>query len=269
MAGDPGRIDGLEVPTRAVDDAGGLMHHKYVVRDGDAVWTGSLNWTDDAFSLEENVAIAVRSDAVAAAFVRNFEELWRRRRIDRTGAIGTRITLAGGVEAQAFFSPAPPFLGHLAAGRIVTADRRLKVVSPVITSGAVLGTLCEHVARRRLDVGGAYDATQMREVERQWAALAHNRWKIEAWRTIAPHLSGKPSTPFRPGSARDYMHAKVVVVDDEVLVGSYNLSKHGEANAENVLHLRSEPLAERFAGFVDAIAERYAGVDVGGATAPS
>ena len=26
-----------------------LMHHKYVVRDGETVWTGSMNWTDDSF----------------------------------------------------------------------------------------------------------------------------------------------------------------------------------------------------------------------------
>src|SRR5262249_1880352 len=35
-----------------------LMHHKYAVRDGrtpaGAVWTGSVNWTDDSWTLQEN-----------------------------------------------------------------------------------------------------------------------------------------------------------------------------------------------------------------------
>ena len=31
------------------------MHHKYVVRDGEAVWTGSTNWTADSWTREENV----------------------------------------------------------------------------------------------------------------------------------------------------------------------------------------------------------------------
>src|SRR5439155_614919 len=31
-----------------------LMHSKFVVRDGQAVWTGSTNMTDDAFTLMEN-----------------------------------------------------------------------------------------------------------------------------------------------------------------------------------------------------------------------
>ena len=36
-----------------------LMHHKYVVRDEAAVWTGSMNWTLDSWTRQENV-IATR-----------------------------------------------------------------------------------------------------------------------------------------------------------------------------------------------------------------
>ncbi|HEV8563515.1 MAG TPA: hypothetical protein VGR41_01215 [Actinomycetota bacterium] len=53
------------------------------------------------------------------------------------------------------------------------------------------------------------------------------------------------------------MHAKAVVVDDEVLAGSYNLSKHGEGNAENVLHVVSEHHADRFADFADRVTALY------------
>ena len=41
MQCDPEVVDGLEVPTHGVHDKGALMHHKYVVRDGATVWTGS------------------------------------------------------------------------------------------------------------------------------------------------------------------------------------------------------------------------------------
>ena len=53
------------------------------------------------------------------------------------------------------------------------------------------------------------------------------------------------------------MHAKFVVADDEVLVGSYNLSRGGEENAENVLHVVNEEVAVRFASFADRVAARY------------
>jgi phosphatidylserine/phosphatidylglycerophosphate/cardiolipin synthase-like enzyme len=53
------------------------------------------------------------------------------------------------------------------------------------------------------------------------------------------------------------MHAKSIVADDEVLTGSFNCSRNGESNAENVLHITAEPVAERFAAFTDTVAARY------------
>jgi phosphatidylserine/phosphatidylglycerophosphate/cardiolipin synthase-like enzyme len=258
MVANPDLIDGLTVPTRSVSEQGSLMHHKYMVRDGRDLITGSMNWTADAFSREENVLMTFTDAAeLADAYTANFERLWRRRRNERSGRTGAEVVLEHGVHATPAFSPSPPYLGHLAAGMLVAADRRLHVVSPVVTSGAVLGTLCEQINRRKLGVTGAYDRTQMEEVQRQWEAVPQNHWKITAWQTIAPHLSGKRSTPFGSGTVHDYMHAKFIVVDDEVLTGSYNLSKHGEVNAENVVHLVSEDLATRFAGFADELAVRY------------
>jgi phosphatidylserine/phosphatidylglycerophosphate/cardiolipin synthase-like enzyme len=53
------------------------------------------------------------------------------------------------------------------------------------------------------------------------------------------------------------MHAKLTVVDDTVLTGSYNLSHSGEENAENLLELRSPALADLCAAFVDRLVGRY------------
>src|SRR3954463_3728899 len=39
-------IASLGVPAKAVAGVPDLMHHKYVVRDGSALWTGSMNWTE-------------------------------------------------------------------------------------------------------------------------------------------------------------------------------------------------------------------------------
>jgi phosphatidylserine/phosphatidylglycerophosphate/cardiolipin synthase-like enzyme len=42
-----------------------------------------------------------------------------------------------------------------------------------------------------------------------------------------------------------------------VFVGSFNLSRSGEQNAENVLELHDPDLAERLATFIDGIRKRY------------
>jgi phosphatidylserine/phosphatidylglycerophosphate/cardiolipin synthase-like enzyme len=53
------------------------------------------------------------------------------------------------------------------------------------------------------------------------------------------------------------MHAKVVVADDTTFVGSFNFSRSGERNAENVLEIRDESVADRLAAYVDEIRGRY------------
>ena len=74
--------------------------------------------------------------------------------------------------------------------------------------------------------------------------------------------SGKVSTPYAPGAVHDYMHAKVTVADDVVFIGSFNLSRSGEENAENVLEIADAALAERMAAFVDAVRARYPAITV-------
>jgi phosphatidylserine/phosphatidylglycerophosphate/cardiolipin synthase-like enzyme len=75
---------------------------------------------------------------------------------------------------------------------------------------------------------------------------------------LAAPFSAKPSTPWEPGgSLHDFMHAKLTVADDTVFTGSFNLSRSGELNAENVLEVSDPDLAERLATYVDAVRARY------------
>ena len=53
------------------------------------------------------------------------------------------------------------------------------------------------------------------------------------------------------------MHAKVTVADDVVFLGSFNLSRSGEMNAENVLEIADAALAERLAAWIDGLRRRY------------
>jgi phosphatidylserine/phosphatidylglycerophosphate/cardiolipin synthase-like enzyme len=255
----PEHVDGLDVPTRGVSGNGALMHHKYVVRDGAAVWTGSTNWTDDAFGREENVVVRAASRDLASAYAANFDELWARGHVENTGARGDAVRLGGAV-VEPLFSPDGPSLAQAIASRLGEARRRIRLASPVLTSGPILGTLAELAGHRSFDLTGAYDLTQMEEVAGQWKAVPANRWKIDAWEVVRPRLVGKRSTPYGPNAVHDYMHAKVVVADGEVLTGSYNCSHGGEDNAENVLWIRDAPTADRFASFVDRIVARYGGI---------
>jgi phosphatidylserine/phosphatidylglycerophosphate/cardiolipin synthase-like enzyme len=249
-------IEALPIETCAVPGWPDLMHHKYVVRDGASVWTGSTNWTDDSWSREENVIAVVDSRELAALYGEDFDQLWRTRRVRRSGRVSTRDV--NGV--RAWFPPKRGLkLAYRIARAVARAERRIRIASPVISSGPIIGTLAQVAAGGRVDLAGVVDNTQVQQVFAQWAANPVVTWKTTELRTVlatAP-FSGKVSTPYAPGSVHDYMHAKVTVCDDTVFVGSFNLSHSGESNAENVLEIADPALADRLAAFVDEVRARY------------
>ena len=129
----------------------------------------------------------------------------------------------------------------------------------MLTSGPILATLVEIVKEQRCDLAGVVDDTQVDQVFHQWRTNGVSAWKIPLLQSVlegAP-WSGKASIPWTPESVHDFMHAKVVVADDTTFVGSFNLSRSGERNAENVLELRDAGIADRLAAFVDEIRARY------------
>ena len=258
--GEPTLIDRLEVPTRGIPGVPDLMHHKFAIRDGEAVWTGSANWTDDSWTRCENLVVVVESRAVAAAYTKDFDQLWGTGVVAESGFVDPDPMDVDGRRTRAWFSPGHgEALATRIAHRVKKARRRIRVCSPVVTSGPILGALAECVSDGKVDVAGVVDATQMRGVFHQWNLNGNSEWKLPLVGRVfgqAP-FSGKNSTPYGEGSVHDFMHAKVTVADDLVFTGSYNLSHSGELNAENVLEIRDAELADRLAGWIDEVRGRY------------
>jgi phosphatidylserine/phosphatidylglycerophosphate/cardiolipin synthase-like enzyme len=257
---EPDLIESLPFETASVPGWPDLMHHKYVVRDRDAVWTGSANWTDDSWTREENVIVVVQSSGVAIRFQEDFAQLWRKRDVAASGRVPSDPIRVGDAQVGTWFAPKRgQKLAHRIAQAIGRAERRVRIASPVITSGPILGTLAEVTADGKVDLAGVVDRTQIREVLHQWHINGNATWKLPALRFVMErgHFTGKRSTPYAPGAVHDYMHAKVTVCDDRVFIGSFNLSHSGEENAENVLEIEDAALAERMAAFVDQVRALY------------
>jgi phosphatidylserine/phosphatidylglycerophosphate/cardiolipin synthase-like enzyme len=256
----PELIEALPFPTCGIPGIPDLMHHKYVVRDGEAVWTGSTNWTTDSWTLQENVIVVGHSKPLAAEYTRNFDELWRARDVDRSGHEEPRTLDLGGSQARAWFTPGHgEELSHRIARAIGRARERIRIASPVLTAGPVIGTLAEVAAEARVDLRGVVDRTQLEQVFYQWRTNGRSAWKIPILASVLEHADfrGKPSTTYSPETPHDFMHAKVTVADDWVFAGSFNLSRSGERNAENVLEVQDPELADHLAAYIDDVRERY------------
>ncbi|CAN5467704.1 phospholipase D-like domain-containing protein [soil metagenome] len=254
----PDILADLPIEMREVPGVPDLMHHKYVVRDRASVWTGSANWTVDSWTRQENVLISVDSQALAHSYGANFDELWERPDVEKSGRIEpTLVDLGAGVSARAWFTPGHGEELSQAIATAIGAASRVRIASPVITSAPILATLAER-ADRGADIAGVIDEPMSDAVFGQWQTSS--TWKIPLLAAALSKLpfSGKQSTPWSPnGGTHDFMHAKVTVADDTVFVGSFNLSRSGEQNAENVLEIHDAALADQMAAFVDRVRERY------------
>jgi phosphatidylserine/phosphatidylglycerophosphate/cardiolipin synthase-like enzyme len=253
-------IDSLGVPVRPIPGVPDLMHHKFVIRDGASVWTGSTNWTDDSWSRQENVVAVADSGELAARFTEDFEQLWQTGLVEQSGLVDTTPVAVGEHRVRTWFTPGHgEGLSFRIGKAIAKAKRRVRIASPVITTAPILGALSEVISEGRVDVAGCVDWPQTNGVIHQWGENGNIAWKLPLLqRVLTAPFSAKPSTPWQSSeSLQNFMHAKVTVADDTVFFGSYNLSRSGELNAENVLEVTDPELADRLAGFVDQVRGLY------------
>ena len=243
-----------------------LMHNKYIVRDAAsadaAVFTGSSNYTNDSWGLQDNNLLCLRSQQLASYYARDFADLWFRGKIvDSTGSHDIGTVRLGDVAVTIAFTP-----GESAAvlkeivGAIAAARNRLYVASVVLSSGPILAALSEAIDRG-LPLGGLYDGPQMDQVERQWKAANVGADKVNTWQKVARHLVRKNSIPFdrqNQSQPHNFMHNKLVVADQVVVTGSFNLSNHAMGNAENVLLIRDAQFAELYAKYIQRLMASYA-----------
>jgi phosphatidylserine/phosphatidylglycerophosphate/cardiolipin synthase-like enzyme len=262
-AGTSAFVQSLGYPSRSIAGMK-LMHSKFIVRDRRSVWTGSTNMTDDAFTLMENNIVEIDSPALADYYSQNFEQLWEKENFENTGKIQTApvpLTFSGQpATARVLFSPGCGLeIDAEIARRVRAAQRRVRICSLLINSGTLINELLNLLHAGRIRVDGIYDRTQMAEVYLQWQDVPSNRWKIGALQEIVERagLVGKNSTPYSPTGRHDFMHNKVLVIDDTVITGSYNFSRSAEFNAENILFLESPALAEQYSGYIDHLIAKY------------
>ena len=253
-------IASLRVPARPIAGVPDLMHHKYAIRDREAVWMGSTNWTDDSFAIQENVIAIVRSSELATRYAADFDQLWGTGEVERSGFVEPIPFSVDGTNLRAWFTPGyGEALSARIAKQIALARRRVRICSPVLTVAPVLAVLAQLVSEGKLDIAGCVDAPQMQGVIHQWGENGNMFWKLPLLEeTLRAPFAGKPSTPWTPEEMpHDFMHAKVTVADDVVFLGSFNLSRSGEQNAEDVLEIHNGELADRLAAYIDDVRALY------------
>ena len=241
-----------------------LMHQKYIIRDamspGAAVLCGSTNFTNDAFGLQENNILILRSHDLSSYYAADFADLWDHGEILPSSGFEDTATVAiGGVQVTVDFAPGQgQSIIREAVQAIDAAQERITIASMLITSGPVLAALSEALDRG-LPVEGVCDGTQMAASMAQLQESGVGQDRIAAWAKLQPHLAQKQTVKYAPDAPHDFMHIKALVADNTVVTGSFNFSNSARGNAENLLIIRDEDLAGGYRAYIQSLIARYGG----------
>jgi phosphatidylserine/phosphatidylglycerophosphate/cardiolipin synthase-like enzyme len=241
-----------------------LMHDKYIIRDANttdaALWTGSANFTDDAWSFQENNIIRVEGSPQFCAFYEtDFQELWVSGDIKSTGVNDLGTVAVGQTSVEVAFAPGEgKTIDHIISTLIGSAKQRIKVASMVLTSQSILASLDEALRFQQVsEFGGIYDETQMSQIVKKWEKSPKDAAIVQTFQSVASALVGKRSHAYTPTGKHDFMHNKVVVCDDKVVTGSFNFSRSATQNAENSLVIQDQELADKYSAYIDELIKIY------------
>ena len=255
------------IDTKAVHAGQHLMHDKYIVRDAftndGTVWMGSLNYSDNAWTMQENNVVMVQSGQLAGYYANDFEEMFQHGNINGTGLNDNGFLVVGDdgplqVQLEVNFSPGQgQQIDSTIADQIRHAQSRIYVSCMVITSATIMAAMQDAIDGG-VQIKGIYDRTQMDSALRQIAQNPHGGARVALFHQVTEGFSSKASTPYSPTSIHDYMHNKVVVVDNTVTTGSFNFSRNATFNAENHLSITNQQIADDYVAYIEHLITRYA-----------
>lgn len=221
------RAGGIPVVT---DEREGYMHNKFMVIDGERVWTGSMNFTDnDAYQNDNNAAL-LRSPDLARNYAAKFAAMFERRAFGPARSSGDtvpRLTIEG-IPVENYFAPEDPTV-EVIRRALRGARERIVFMAFSFTHPRIGDVLLER-ARAGVEIHGVFETVGAGAPVSQFRRL--QQAGLDVLKDGNPYL----------------MHHKVFVIDRRVVIfGSYNFSRNAEQdNDENFLIVADPAMAARF-----------------------
>ncbi len=215
------------------DERSAIMHDKFVVIDGAAVWTGSMNFTRNDAYRNNNSFIYIQSSRLAQNYTREFEEMFLREEFGPTSTADTPnpVVTLDGTRVENYFSPDDGVAAQIEA-ELEAAQASIYFMAFSFTRTDFAQTLLDQAAAG-LTVQGVFETRQI------------SAGGDQAWLLLT---QGGLQNQVRQDGNQYNLHSKVFIIDQAVVVtGSYNFSKNAEdSNDENVLIIHNADIAAAY-----------------------
>lgn len=218
---------GIEIRS---DDRSALMHNKFWIFDGQIVWTGSTNITENGIFKQDNNTIVIHSPDLAVIYEREFQEMW-------DGQFGPKSPSQLDHQAVSInesgiaviFTSEDPALEQAIIPLVGDAKKSIRFLAFSFTDYPLAEAMIKR-AQSGVDVKGVFEKvgsdTDAAELDTLFCA----------------------QIPVRQDGNSSFMHNKVIVVDERyVVTGSLNFSTNAEeSNDENVIIIDNPEIARLY-----------------------
>lgn len=209
------------------DERSAFMHNKFLVVDGECIWTGSFNWTSNANNKNSENAIYVCDQQLAQNYQVEFEEMFAGQ-FGPTSPSNTpyRNINIGRVDYENYFAPEDDPIDRIIE-IVGSAKQSVHFMAFSFTHDS-LGQVMLNKQESGLDIAGIFET---RGADTQYSQCG-------------PLLRSGASIKLDNNSAT--FHHKVIVVDSSiVIVGSFNFSDNASnSNDENLLIIHDPSIAQ-------------------------
>lgn len=214
-----------------------FMHNKFAIADGVRVWTGSWNFTKNCSFRNENNALWIESEGMAAVYAEEFAEMYEgnvfgnRKDEGLFGITGKEKYYArvGEADVNMYFAPDND-VEEIIVERIRKAERSVDFLAFAFTSDPIAQALAAAV-RRGVTVRGVYDKSGAKGTGSRYVQLVSSGADVRVKRGAG------------------VMHHKVIIIDGGIVItGSYNFTRSASLrNDENLLIISDPETAARYA----------------------
>ena len=211
-------------------NANAIMHNKFVVVDGQAVWTGSWNFTTNDTYRYNNNGLLVQSVELARNYAVTFDKMFKDNQFGpqrKPGGTTPKLTV-GGAAVENYFAPEDRVSEKIIA-RLQQARQTIDFMAFSFTDDNI-----GNVVRERASVGvkvrGVFETSGSETRFSEYGLM--KQAQLDVWQDGNPYL----------------MHHKVFIVDGQtVILGSFNFSQNADHdNDENLLIVDDAGLAQAY-----------------------
>ena len=218
---------GIEVRS---DTRSALMHNKFWIFDGQIVWTGSTNITENGVFDQDNNVIVIQSPELAAIYEREFQEMWDGQFGPRSpSTLDEQVVTVDGSRIVVVFTSEDPALENAIVPIVQSAATSVRFLTFSFTDFPLADAMSQRF-KAGVDVAGVFEKFGS---ETEAAEL----------RTLMCR-----SVPVKQDGNSGFLHHKVIVVDEQIVItGSMNYSTNAEENNdENVIIIDNAEIARLY-----------------------